>query len=300
MKLTVDHAQRFAKMRAHTAAHLLHAELVKIFPATKQAGSFVDVDYLRFDFAADRSLTPEELADIQANINTTIYGAFPVTTTETSFDEAVKLGAKAFFEDKYGDVVRLVKVDQDISTELCGGTHVANTKDIGAFALLSQEAVASGIKRISAVVGPKVYSQLVEKDAILDGIAEKLGVSAKQVSDKIEKTLKEFESMKSHIEQLEYKVVSDFIAHATPSFNQTIEVILAIPTDMNFRLALSLAREKFTDKVTLLATHEGTFALLGATGRSAKMIADDFGLKGGGTNMMVQGRDLNAVKLLTK
>lgn len=130
MKLTVDHAQRFAKMRAHTAAHLLHAELVKIFPATKQAGSFVDEDYLRFDFAADRSLTSEELAKIQSNINTIIYAALPVTTTETSFDEAVKLGAKAFFEDKYGDVVRLVKVDQDISTELCGGTHVTNTKDI--------------------------------------------------------------------------------------------------------------------------------------------------------------------------
>lgn len=91
MQLTVDHAQRFAKMRAHTAAHLLHAELAKIFPATKQAGSFVDVDYLRFDFAADRSLTSEELAKIQSNINAIIYAAMPVTTTETSFDEAVKL-----------------------------------------------------------------------------------------------------------------------------------------------------------------------------------------------------------------
>jgi alanyl-tRNA synthetase len=130
MQLSVDQAQRFAKMRAHTAAHLLHAELVKIFPATKQAGSFVDEDYLRFDFAADRALTPEEMAKIQSSINTIIYAALPVTTTETSFDEAVKLGAKAFFEDKYGDVVRLVKVDQDISTELCGGTHVTNTKDI--------------------------------------------------------------------------------------------------------------------------------------------------------------------------
>jgi len=91
MKLIVDIAQRYAKMRAHTAAHLLHAELVKIFPATKQAGSYVDEDYLRFDFAADRPLTNEELHTIQKNINHLIYAALPVETIETSFDEAVKL-----------------------------------------------------------------------------------------------------------------------------------------------------------------------------------------------------------------
>ncbi|HCB51933.1 TPA: hypothetical protein DEP21_05225 [Patescibacteria group bacterium] len=130
MKLIVDTKQRYAKMRAHTAAHLLHAELVKIFPTTKQAGSFVDEDYLRFDFAADRALSVEELAQVQKNVNDLIYAALPVETTETSFDDAVKNGAKAFFEDKYGDVVRMVKVDQDISTELCGGTHAHNTKDI--------------------------------------------------------------------------------------------------------------------------------------------------------------------------
>lgn len=120
MKLVVDSKQRYAKMRAHTAAHLLHAELVKIFPATKQAGSFVDEDYLRFDFVADRPLTSEELQQVQVNVNALIYAALPVETTETSFDEAVAHGAKAFFEDKYGDTVRMVKVDQGISTELCG------------------------------------------------------------------------------------------------------------------------------------------------------------------------------------
>ena len=130
MKLVVDQAQRFAKMRAHTAAHLLHAELAKLFPNTKQAGSYVDENYLRFDFAADRGLTPAELAQVQTSINALIYQAIPVQTIEASYDEAIALGAKAFFEDKYGDVVRVVKVDQDLSTELCGGTHVTNTRDI--------------------------------------------------------------------------------------------------------------------------------------------------------------------------
>ena len=300
MKLTVNHAQRFAKMRAHTAAHLLHAELVKIFPATKQAGSFVDEDYLRFDFAADRSLTQEELTKIQSNINTIIYAAVSVDTTETSFDEAVKLWAKAFFEDKYGDVVRLVKVDQDLSTELCGGTHVTNTKDIWAFALLSQEAVASGIKRISAVVGPKVYSQIVERDSVLDGIATKLWVASKQVTDKIEKMLKEYDTMKSHIEHLEYQVVSEFINHAVPTSHGAIKVVLSIPSDMNFKLALNLAREKYEDQVILLGTDQWTFALLWATHMSAKIIADECGLKWWWSNMMVQGRDMNVITLLTK
>lgn len=291
MKLIVDQAQRFAKMRAHTAAHLLHAELAKIFPNTKQAGSYVDENYLRFDFAADRGLTPAELSQVQASINAIIYQAIPVQTIEASYDEAIALGAKAFFEDKYGDVVRVVKVDQDLSTELCGGTHVTNTRDIWAFALLSQEAVASGIKRISAVVGPKVYEQIVERDTVLDELAAKLGVSAKQVTDKVEKTLKEYDTMKSQIEHLEHKLVADFVAHSTPKSTEDIQVILAIPSDMNFKLAVNVAREKFVNQVILCATKEGTFSLLGTSEVSAKMLAAKLGLKWGGNDMMVQGRD---------
>ncbi|HCY21669.1 TPA: hypothetical protein DIC40_07680 [Patescibacteria group bacterium] len=91
MKLIVDIAQRYAKMRAHTAAHLLHAQLGTIFSETKQAGSFVDEDYLRLDFAADRALTGEELLEIQKTINHLIYAALPVENFETSYDEAIKL-----------------------------------------------------------------------------------------------------------------------------------------------------------------------------------------------------------------
>ncbi|MDR0368997.1 MAG: hypothetical protein LBH96_00180 [Candidatus Peribacteria bacterium] len=154
MKLTVDEQQRYAKMRAHTATHLLHAVLTKYFPNTKQAGSLVDNDLLRFDFYADSLLTPQQLKEIEIQINHYIYEALPVRLVETSFDEAIKLGAKAFFEEKYGDSVRLIRIhsgDAIISAELCGGTHVENTKEIGAFVLTSQEAVASGIKRLTAI-----------------------------------------------------------------------------------------------------------------------------------------------------
>ena len=133
MKLIIDQAQREAKRRAHTATHLLHALLTEYFPNTKQAGSLVDSDLLRFDFYAENLLTPAQIEEIEKKLNGQIYEALPVTTVETSFDEAKKMGAKAFFEEKYGDKVRLVRVfrgEEVISAELCGGTHVSNTKEI--------------------------------------------------------------------------------------------------------------------------------------------------------------------------
>ncbi len=102
MKAIVDIKQRKAKMRAHTATHLLHAELCKIFPQTKQAGSLVDSDYLRFDFYADAMLSNTQISEIESALNQVIYQSLPVEVKEMSFDEATKnLGAKAFFEDKY-------------------------------------------------------------------------------------------------------------------------------------------------------------------------------------------------------
>ena len=160
MKLSVNKAQRYAKMRAHTATHLLHAELGKIFPDTKQAGSLVDDDLLRFDFYAGRLLNPEEILKIEQRINQMIALACQVETVELSIEEASQLGAKMFFEEKYGDVVRVVKVlngtnqtqkadsqegsdfsdyGEFLSLEFCGGTHVKNTREIGAFTIISLE-----------------------------------------------------------------------------------------------------------------------------------------------------------------
>lgn len=127
--LVVDSIQRYAKMRAHTATHLLHAQLAAIFPQTKQAGSLVDEDYLRFDFYADTALTEEQIDRIEQNINTQITQALPVDIQEISYDAAIQAGAKAFFEDKYGDTVRVVSIGSQkqeassqklISIELCG------------------------------------------------------------------------------------------------------------------------------------------------------------------------------------
>ena len=181
MELKIDLPQRYAKMRAHTATHLLHAQLAKIFPNTKQAWSLVDDDLLRFDFQADRLLTDLELDQIEKRVNQIIYLACEVKVEELPIAEASKLWAKMFFEEKYWDIVRVVQVmnkelpqemrnDDNIeyfksfwerlSMEFCGWTHVSNTKEIWSFIIINQEAVASGIKRITAYTGPKVLERL--------------------------------------------------------------------------------------------------------------------------------------------
>ncbi len=291
MKLIVDITQRYAKMRAHTAAHLLHATLGKIFSETKQAGSFVDEDYLRLDFAAERALTNAELLDIQKQINHLIYAALPVENFETSYDEAIKLWAKAFFEDKYGDLVRVVKVDQNVSTELCGWTHVSNTKDIWCFVILAQESVASGIKRIVALTWPKVFEYVQEKDQILDDLAEKFGVGQKQVVDKAEKLLKNHEALQNAYGQLQNKLVADMLRGLpNKTNNPDLSFVLEIPNDVDFRIALGQMRKIFEHQNFLIYTKEGNFALFMNEG-SAKTLVQTLGLKWWWSDQLVQGRD---------
>lgn len=296
MQLTVQPQQRYAKMRAHTAAHLLHAELVKIFPNTKQAGSFVDDDYLRFDFLAERALSQQEITQIQTNINEVIFRAIPVTTTECSFDEAVRNGAKAFFEDKYGDTVRMVVVAENVSIELCGGTHVTNTKDIGAFALVSQEAVASGTKRISAFVGPKVISLLNEKDELLNQLGGLLDVNQKQLLGKTEKIMKEYTDLKSAYESLETRITNQTLRTLTPTNKDGVNRY-RLPQDCPIKTALFGAKEMFADQEYGFIGNDGAFAIISPSGK-AKNIAQSLGIKGGGNDNLVQGKDPQTSKIL--
>jgi alanyl-tRNA synthetase len=136
MKLQIDIPQRYAKQRAHTATHILHSELSTIFPQTKQAGSLVDEDMVRFDFYADRLLDDEEISSLEEHINKVIYQGHDVVIQDMKKTDAENLGAKMFFEDKYGEVVRVVQIADYKSIELCGGTHVTNTKEIGSCVII--------------------------------------------------------------------------------------------------------------------------------------------------------------------
>ncbi len=302
MKLIVDIAQRYAKMRAHTATHLLHTELAKLFKNTKQAGSLVDIDYLRFDFNADRLLTPEEIYDVEKNINQIIYNSYVVDVHEMSFDEATALWAKAFFEDKYWDTVRVVKVlNQDneiVSIELCGWTHVVNTKEIGCFAITWQETVASWIKRIVAVTGPKVFSRIYEIQEILDVTIKKLWIkTATQLADKIDKTVKENYEMKWHIGFLETTIIKNILEWFDFSSWKDLDKVFVIPLQISFKNVLFQAKWMFENQNILLYTKEGNFALLANRWVSAKKIAEQLNLTWWWSNVIVQWKDENVLSL---
>ena len=140
--------------RNHTATHLLHAALREVLgDAVHQAGSLVAPDRLRFDFTHHGPVKPERLAEVERRVNREIWRALPVTWTEMPYADARARGAMALFGEKYGDVVRVVDVP-GVSMELCGGTHVRNTAEIGLLVLVSETGVASGVRRIEALTGP--------------------------------------------------------------------------------------------------------------------------------------------------
>ena len=164
----VDEETRLAVMRNHTAAHLLQAALRKVLGNhVEQAGQLVTADKLRFDFTHFSALTEEELKQVEALVNDEIFRAVDVITKEMPIEEAKKLGAMALFGEKYGDVVRVVMVEE-FSKEFCGGTHIENTSKIGIFRILGENSVAAGVRRIEAVTGKGVLKFIDEITDILN------------------------------------------------------------------------------------------------------------------------------------
>ena len=175
IEAVVDHQSRHATMRNHTATHLLHAALrERLGDHVHQAGSAVRPDKLRFDFNHGARMTAEEIADVEDRVNGWIKASRPVRALEMAREDAEKLGAMALFGEKYGDWVRMVEVE-DVSRELCGGTHVANTAEVGIFAITSEGSSASNVRRIEALTGPAAIDHFRERSAKLDRTAELLG-----------------------------------------------------------------------------------------------------------------------------
>jgi len=309
MKLIVDHSSRFAKMRAHTATHLLHSQLAKIFPNTKQEWSQVDNDYLRFDFSADRLLDQFEITNIEKKINQIIYLACEVTTKEMNIDDASKLGAKMFFEDKYGDTVRVVQVtnnchcedewnkDVAISIEFCWWTHVSNTKDIWCFAIIWQEAVASGIKRITAFTGPKVSEKIQEVQNILDITVNKLWIkTTTQLQDKLDKTLREYEEMQSKIESLGNQMIINTLKNIQSISDKNFDKIIKLNSDLEFKNISFHAKSIFSTWNILIYNDQWNFLIL-SDNKNAKELSTKTWLKWWWNENMVQGRDTRILEL---
>ena len=162
-------------MRNHTATHLLHAALrERLGTHVRQAGSAVRPDKLRFDFTHGQSLTPAELRDVEDRVNEWIKASAPVRWLEMERPEAEALGAMALFGEKYGEWVRVVEIE-GVSRELCGGTHVANTAEIGIFKVSAEGSSAANVRRIEAITGPAAIDYFRDRDAALREVGELLG-----------------------------------------------------------------------------------------------------------------------------
>jgi alanyl-tRNA synthetase len=185
VKAQVDRACRRRAQANHTATHLLQAALKQVVdPGIGQAGSLVTFDRLRFDFHCPRAVAPAELEQIEALINGWIADAHTLEVQEMAIEQAKAAGAVAMFGEKYADVVRVVDVP-GVSMELCGGTHVANTAEIGLFKIVSEGGVAAGIRRIEAVAGPAVLAYLNEREAVVKQLGERFKAQPGEIVERV-------------------------------------------------------------------------------------------------------------------
>ena len=183
----VDRVTRLATMANHTATHLLHAALrARLGTHVRQAGSYVGPDKLRFDFTHGHALTPEERRDVEDQVNAWILENSPVRALQTTLVEAKSLGAMALFGEKYGDLVRMVEIgDGSYSRELCGGTHVRSTAEIGVFRITAETSSAANVRRIEAVTGSEAVAMLRRHDELLGEAAHLLRTTPEDVPDKL-------------------------------------------------------------------------------------------------------------------
>ncbi len=219
--LTVNSTNRLDTCKNHSATHLLQKALREVLGThVEQNGSYVDGERLRFDFSHFAAMTKEELDKVEAIVNEKIAESIPVVTEVMTIEEAKKTGAMALFGEKYGETVRVVKMG-DFSTELCGGTHVANTAVITAFKILSENGVAAGVRRIEALTGNGVFQYYKNMEAIVEAASKVMKATPANLVEKCEHTLAELKALNSENESLKSKAAKDALGDV---MNQVTEI----------------------------------------------------------------------------
>ncbi len=262
----IDPARRQPVQRAHTATHLLHAALrERLGQHVAQAGSLVEPDRLRFDFSHFAALSPEDIAAIEQRVNERIMANEPLLIAEKALDEARKLGALMFFGEKYGSVVRVVNVGEaygQISTELCGGCHVARTGDIGQLRLVTEGSVGSGVRRVEALTGAAALDYAREHEARLRDVAAVVKATPTEAADRVQALLAQVRHLERELaaqqQQSAAGVAESLIAQAeslggvpvvAAALGETeVDAVKALADDLCDRLA---------DGVALLGTAAG-------------------------------------------
>ena len=302
-ELVIDVDARNATRRNHTATHILHAILRKtVGEHVRQAGSLVAPRSFRFDFSHFESLGPETLKKIEAEANRAILANKEVRTDVLSYQEAVEKGALAFFGEKYGEVVRMVQVE-GVSAELCGGTHVKRTGDIGLIKITGEGSVAAGVRRLEAVTGEAALDYITQAEDALREASQLLKAPRTEVADKIRKLFDDAKELEREIERLKSKEKAGAAGALIDSVKKVGDVnVLAAKVSGDAKELREMAdalRQKIGSGIVVLAAEQDSKALILAAvtrdlsdrysaGEIIKRLAPVIGGKGGGKPDMAQ------------
>ncbi|MBM4031004.1 MAG: alanine--tRNA ligase [Planctomycetes bacterium] len=268
VRAVIDAERRAAIRRNHTATHLVHWALRKVLGAhAEQAGSLVAPDRLRFDFTHFAPLTPQELERVEELVNQRVLENSEVSAVETTLEAAKAQGAMALFGEKYADCVRMVSVG-DFSKELCGGTHVDRTGDIGLFKLTSETGIAAGVRRIEAATGEAAYRRVVEQEAQLARLSEVLKAPRERLVERAQEVVEETKRLARELEKAKRQSFAGaagggpFQERARVGDTMVIAAILEGGKADDLRLASDQLRKKHSSAAILLGTSDGTAASL--------------------------------------
>ncbi len=304
--VSVDQNARAATAANHSATHLLHAALQQVLGShVQQKGSLVESQRLRFDFSHNDVVTADQLENIEMLVNTRVRANDEVTTEIMPLDDAREQGAAALFGEKYDDDVRVVDMG-GFSLELCGGTHVTRTGNIGLFRIVSESGIAAGVRRIEALAGDGALKYVLDQSASLTRVAQLFRTSPGQIEDKASQMQRRLKELERKVEQLQAQLAA---GGATDQFEERIQEVNGIKLLVTrhdgvavkgLRVVLDRLRDKLGSGVVVIGgVHEGKVTLLaGVTrdlvntyhaGRLISVLAPMVGGKGGGKADMAQG-----------
>lgn len=313
----VDESRRLDIARNHTATHILQAVLRRVLGRhVAQRGSMVAPDRLRFDFVQLSGITREQLKEIQAGVNEIIRSNLHVVTETCSYDEAIQDGATAIFEEKYGDTVRLVKIGTPrVSAELCGGTHIRSTGEIGYFHIISEASIGTGLRRIEAVTGRGAESFINEKIAIIEQMAADLKANPGELAAKISSitsnlsdALKQVSALQRELSKYEVDKLIGSNLKVINGVNALVAHVQSMPTAALMEMA-DMLKAKISSGVIVLASvcEDKPVFIAAATqdivkkgvhsGKLVKRVAEIAGGGGGGKPEMAQAGARNVEKI---
>ena len=315
LRAEVGVPERWSIMRNHTATHLLHAALRQVLGThVKQAGSVVEPPRLRFDFTHYAALDPAEIFEVERLVNQQILRNTQVTTNIMPIDQAISTGAMALFGEKYGEEVRVVSIP-DFSRELCGGTHVTRTGDIGVFKIVSESSIAAGVRRIEAITGEGAVAQFQESTEALHRIAGILRVAEPELVEHVDRLIAENRGLERRIDDLKTRLAQtaarDLESKAKEKNGVKFLVAQVDSLDRSqMRTLADTLRNKWKSAVIVLAsTEDGAVSIVAAVtkdltqkaqaGKLVGTLAQAVGGKGGGRPDMAEGggKDPSALPL---